>query len=77
MKNPKLKTTSGAALGAEIHNINLKDHLSDKAKKTPRKALDDHEVIFFPNQNLIPTSKRGHPYFRAVTAVILFRSSGR
>ena len=59
MKNSKIEVhTSGAALGAEIHNINLKDHLSDEAKKTLRKALDDHEVIFFPDQNLDPNQQK-------------------
>ena len=59
MKNSKIEVhTSGAALGAEIHNINLKDHLSDEAKKTLRQALDDHEVIFFPDQKLDPNQQK-------------------
>ena len=59
MKNSKIEVhTSGAALGAEIHNINLKDHLSDEAKETLRQALDDHEVIFFPDQNLDPNQQK-------------------
>ena len=59
MKNSKIEVhTSGAALGAEIHNINLKGHMSDEAKKTLRQALDDHEVIFFPDQNLSPNQQK-------------------
>lgn len=59
MKNSKIEVTpAGAALGAEIHNINLTDDISDDEKEILRQALDDHEVIFFPDQNLDPNQQK-------------------
>ena len=59
MKKSKIEVnTSGAALGAVIQNINLRDHLFDEEKKTLCKALDDHEVIFSPSQNLDPNQQK-------------------
>ena len=50
--------TSGAILGAEIRNINLTDGISDEEKRILRRALDDHEVIFFPDQDLDPNEQK-------------------
>ncbi len=59
MKNFKIEVhTSGATLVAEIFNINLTDHSSDVEKRTLRQALDDHEVIFFPDRNLDPNHEK-------------------
>lgn len=37
-------------LGAEIHGIDLRERLSDETVAAVRKALDDHQVIFFREQ---------------------------
>lgn len=41
------------SLGAEIHNVDLRD-LDDTTTKDIRKALLEHKVIFFRNQDLSP-----------------------
>jgi len=55
MKNSRIEVKpSGAQLGAEIHNINLTDTISEVEKETLRQALDQYEVVFFPKQKLTP-----------------------
>lgn len=44
------------ALGAEILNVDLSQPLTDDLKGSIRKALLDHQVIFFRNQSLDPKS---------------------
>ncbi|KAJ9659629.1 hypothetical protein H2198_003043 [Neophaeococcomyces mojaviensis] len=44
------------ALGAEIHGVDLSNPLSPDIKTTIRRALLDHQVIFFRDQNLQPTA---------------------
>mgnify|MGYP001822901748 CR=1 FL=1 len=51
----------GAALGAEIHGIDL-NHLSDDEVEGIFQAFADHLVLFFPGQNLSPD---GHREFAA------------
>jgi taurine dioxygenase len=41
------------SLGAEVHNVNLKD-LNESTTKDVRQALLDHKVIFFRDQDLTP-----------------------
>jgi taurine dioxygenase len=59
MKNSRIEIEpSGARLGVEIHNINLTEDISDEEKETLRQALNDYEVIFFPDQNLDPNQQK-------------------
>ena len=45
---------SGAALGAEIRNIDLAQTLDDATINAIENTLHEHEVIFFRNQNIGP-----------------------
>jgi len=45
---------SGAALGAEISGVDLSRELDERSFEEIRKALHEHEVIFFRNQKLTP-----------------------
>ena len=47
------------ALGAEIHGVDL-EHLPDETFAAIRTALQDHLVLFFPDQHLTPA---GHKAF--------------
>ncbi|MDH3476658.1 MAG: TauD/TfdA family dioxygenase, partial [Rhodospirillales bacterium] len=42
------------ALGAEIHGVDLADPLNDATVAEIRRALVDHQVIFFRDQSLGP-----------------------
>lgn len=43
------------ALGAEVHGVDLAVSLNPDTIKDIRRALLDHEVVFFRNQNLTPS----------------------
>ncbi len=59
MKNSKIEVEQvGAKLGAVIHNIDLTKDVSPAEKDVLCQALDDHQVIFFPDQNLTPAQQR-------------------
>ena len=59
LKNSKLEIQQvGAKLGAVIQNIDLTAELTEEEMKTLRRALDDHQVIFFPDQELNPTQQK-------------------
>ena len=45
-------------MGAVIHNVDLTAEISDGEKDGLRRALDDHQVIFFPEQNLTPDNQK-------------------
>ncbi|MCH7788364.1 MAG: TauD/TfdA family dioxygenase [Acidobacteria bacterium] len=47
----------GAALGAEIFGVDL-NNLEDTERAGIKQALNDHLVIFFPDQNLSPDGHR-------------------
>jgi len=51
----EVKPISGA-IGAEIRNVDLASTSSSETISTIRKALLDHQVIFFRNQSLTPDS---------------------
>ena len=48
----------GTCLGALVTNIDLTLKLSYQEKMSLRAALDQHQVIFFPNQNLTPNHQK-------------------
>ncbi len=59
MKNSRLEIeTVGARLGAVIHNVDLTAEISDGEKDELRRALDDHQVIVFPEQTLTPDDQK-------------------
>lgn len=59
MKNSQIEIERvGARLGAIVRNVDLTFELDDAEKDTLRQALDDHQVIFFPNQNLTPGQQK-------------------
>lgn len=47
----------GAALGAEVHGVDL-NRLSDAQSEAMRQAFSDHLVLFFPGQDLTPDGHR-------------------
>ncbi len=52
----------GAALGAEVHNLDL-NALTDAEAEAVKQAFADHLVLFFPGQNLTPD---GHLAFASL-----------
>jgi taurine dioxygenase len=52
-----IKPIAGA-LGAEISGIDLCAELSDSTSKTIRELLNEHEVIFFRDQNISPAKQK-------------------
>ena len=49
----KIKRISGT-LGAEVNGIDLNGELEDSKKKVLRNLLNEHEVLFFRNQDISP-----------------------
>jgi taurine dioxygenase len=58
-KSTRLIKQCGACLGAVITKIDLASELSNDEKESLRAALDEHQVIFFPSQNLMPNQQKG------------------
>ena len=48
----------GARLGAIITEIDLTSEISDAEKESLHRALDEYQVIFFPEQNLTPVQQK-------------------
>ena len=48
----------GSALGAKVLNIDLTVTQSDDVKKSLRTALDNHQIIFFLDQDLTADSQK-------------------
>lgn len=49
---------AAARLGAIIRNVDLTNPLAEGDREVLRQALDDHQVIFFPDQNLDPGAQK-------------------
>ncbi len=59
MKNSKIEVERvGANLGAVIHNVDLTMDISPTEKDVLCQALDEHQVIFFPDQSLTPAQQK-------------------